>query len=489
MVRRVELLLCVVLVGLATLWSIEPRFDVLFPSMIDDWSGIAKAPDQLHEILRLGNPEPDRYRPGFIIWNALQWHTLGAPGEFIGPQVWGVLRWLVLVLGTTLLAAVVVANGAGGAVRRLDGRWLLVAGVPLIAVTAPSLAIDLARFGPQEPLLVGCMALGAVLLLHVFNRLLGGDARSWPVATAAAGGLLLWGFGVLQKETSICVLLLAPFLWPTVRAQRDRWSLLAGRRRLAIGLVAGGVLLPFVPMLVRTIELALAENRIYEGAAAGKSLTTRVSDQLGQASDILHSPLPMIVLGAAVVLLSVRSFRLGADWLATGFLVVAFAFILFAAEVGVVASRYYLPAFVLGALALARSALPLGSRVVLATGAIVVVGGLWQVWEANGWVEWWRNGERDREALVREAASREAGGCRVDTIGLNVELVQALPVLAPLADEPPRGCATGDRFVVVIDPGGSGTETPATDPVLVACAPEPTADWSSHIGKILRCTA
>ena len=86
---RVGLLACVVFVGLVTFWSIEPRLHHAFPSMVDDWSAIAKSPDQLREIVRLENPEPQRYRPGFIAWNALQWHTLDAPTAFTGPQFWG----------------------------------------------------------------------------------------------------------------------------------------------------------------------------------------------------------------------------------------------------------------------------------------------------------------------------------------------------------------------------------------------------------------
>ena len=104
-------------------------------------------------------------------------------------------------------------------------------------------------------------------------------------------------------------------------------------------------------------------------------------------------------------------------------------------------------------------------------------------------MQWWVDGERDRETVVREAAARWAGGCEVDVTGLNVELVAALPVLMPLADETARGCSKGERFLVVIDFGGPGVATPPDDPLLSACAPEPEPVWSSYVGKILRCTA
>jgi hypothetical protein len=485
---RVGLLACLAIVGLVVFGAIEPRFQHSFPSMVDDWSAIANAPEQLRDALRLGNPEGQRYRPGFIAWNALQWHTLGAPDAFAGPLLWGVLRLGVLVLGVTLLGLLLIEAGLRR-VAGLDHTWLLVLGVPLAVITAPSLAIDLARYGPQEPLLVGCMSLGAVLLVRTFDELLEpGPVRRW-VGAAAAVGVALWAFGVLQKETSACVLLLAPFLWPTVRAQRVRWTGLDSGRRAAIGVVVGAMLLPFVPIVARTVELALAEERVYEDSAGAKGFVDRLSDQLSRADEVLHTPLPMILLAAAVVVLSVRTFRLGADWISTGLLVVALAFLLFAAEAGVVASRYYLPPIALGAFALARSAVPLGSAAVAATGVVLVAGGMWQAWEGNGWVEWWADGERAQETLVREAAARAAGGCEVGVIGLNVELVEALPVLMPLADEPPRDCGGEERYLVVIDPGGPGTETPPDDPVLSACAPEPEPAWSSNVGKILRCTA
>jgi ABC-type multidrug transport system fused ATPase/permease subunit len=478
----------VAVVGLVTLWAYAPRVTYLFPSLIDDWSAIAKAPEQLRDVVALGNPEAQRYRPGFIMWNALQWHTLGAPNDFLGPQFWGLARAAVLVLGVTLLAALLIVPASDTSEWR-DRRWLLVAGVPLAAITAPSLAIDLARFGPQEPLLVGCMALGAVLLVYAVDSLLRGEPPTTSVVLASVGGLLLWAFGVLQKETSCCVLLLAPFLLPMVRAQRERWSQLRRPRRSTLGLIAAGVLLPFVPMAVRLVESAFADERFYEEAAAGKSRVQRLSEQLEQADGILHSPVPSVLFVAAFVLLALQMIKFGVDWLSVGLLVVAVAFVVFAAETGIVASRYYLPVIVLSALALARAVVPFGSIPVVLTGLALIGAGLWQADEGRGWVHWWRDGERDRETLVREAAGRQAGGCDVDVIGLNVELVQALPVLMPLADEPPHDCVSGERFMVVIDPGGRGTETPPDDPVLSACAPEPAPVWSSHIGKILRCTA
>lgn len=482
---RTGVLICLVVVAVASFWAIEPRLHHDFPSMVDDWSAIERTPDQLRDVLRLGSPEGSRYRPGFVMWNALQWHTLGAPTDFLGPQLWGVARWAVLVVGLTLLTLLLVGRPSGPR----DGRWLLVVGVPLVSITAPSIAIDIARYGPQEPLLLGCMALGAVLLVPAIDRLLDGARAGAGLSLAVGAGLVLWAFGVLQKEPSISVLLLAPFLWPTVRQQRERWALLDAGRRRGLGLLAAAILLPFVPMVARTAQIALTEGPLYGDLSAGKSFPTRLSDQLSQAAGVLHTELPTIVAVASIVLLAAVAFRIGVDWLSVGLLAVAFGFVGFAAHAGVVASRYLIPAIALAALVLARSAVRLGPAVVVVVGVLLVGGGLVTAYDARGWVWGWVDSERAQEGLVREAAARAAGGCPVAVVGLNAEFVAALPVLMPLAREDPRDCAPGERFVALLDEGGPGTVTPPDDPVLAACRPDPEPVWESTVGKLLRCTA
>ena len=376
---------------------------------------------------------------------------------------------------------------ANRAARPRDPRWLLVVGVPLAVLTAPTLAIDFARFGPQEPLLVGGMSLGAAMLVWSLDRLLEPERPRIAVASIIVVGLGVWALGVTQKETSCCVLLLLPFLWPTLRAQRPRWLRLHRGRRSLLGAIGVGILLPFLPMAVRTIQLALAEERVYSGATAGRGLLERLNDQLAEASEFLHTPLFPLLGTAAIVLLAVSALRRGVDWLAVGFLATAVGFVAFAAASGVVASRYYLPPLVLLGLALARAAVSLGTRLVTVAGVLLIAAGAAQWDSARGWVEWWVEVEQGRETLVRESAARASAGCRVDVLGENVEFVQALPVLMPLADEPPRNCSPGRRVVVVIDnhPG----QTPADAPLLEACAPEAEPAWSTPEARIVRCTA
>jgi hypothetical protein len=409
---RLGLLACLAGALAAMLWALEPRLDFLFPSMVDDWSAIAKAPEQLRAVAALGNPEDERYRPGFILWNALQWHTLGAPSHLVGPLLWGIARAVILVVGVTLLAALLTPrpNGGGSAGAY---RWVLVAGVPLVALTAPSLAVDLARYGPQEPLLVGCMSLGAVLLVRSIDGLLDAGPPGALVIAGAVGGALVWAFGVLQKETSVCVLLLLPFLWPTVKAQRDRWSELGERRRAALGLVAGAVLLPFVPMTLGLAWISLEGERAYADAAARQGFLSDLNDQLERAGGALQSAVPPVALVvAAVALVAVGMVRRGVDWLSIGMLVVAFAFVAFAAESGVVASRYYLPALVLLAVVIARAAVPLRAPIVLVTGIAMVGIGAWQTREANDHVWLWVDTEQARGSSCGRRPAEGPEGAR-----------------------------------------------------------------------------
>jgi hypothetical protein len=122
---------------------LEPRFRHFFPSMIDDWSAVERSPSQLREVLSGGNPEELRYRPGFIAWNALQWHTFGAPRSFVGPQLWGVLRIVIFVLGSTAFAATIAQPQRRRHGGTRAGGWTVVALVPAALIATPgSLSTD-----------------------------------------------------------------------------------------------------------------------------------------------------------------------------------------------------------------------------------------------------------------------------------------------------------------------------------------------------------
>lgn len=463
------------------LWTLAPRLGSTFPSMIDDWYAISRSPDQVGDALLLRLTEEQRYRPGWVVWNALQWHTLGGPDDLRPALGWGIARALVLVLGLFAAAAVVASRAAA---RRLGSltHAVLAGGVTLAVVTIPGFAVDLARYGPQEPLMVGLMCLGGALATLAVRLALDGRSAALGVAVVGGGGAALWAAGVAQKETSICALALVPFLWPALRSELARVRDLSRTVRGALLAVGGVMALAFVPMVVRTIQLTLRDDRVYDAEPTG-GLGSNLLHQLERAGDELGSPGGAILAVAAVALVVAAAIVRRVDWVAVGLLVTGVAFLVFAGQTEVTVSRYYLPSLALAALAIARAgpSLPTTPVRVVAVGLVAL--GLWQAPEARRLVDEWVTRESEKEAVVRAVAQREAGGCAVRATGNETELVSALPVLVPHAEEAPAGCASGDRFVVVLSSSGSDD---SGDPLVLACRPGEVV-FENPVGRILRC--
>lgn len=471
-----------VLVATVSLWTLAPRLDSTFPSMVDDWYAISRSPEQLRDALTLRMTEEQRYRPGWVAWNALQWHTLGGPEDFGPARAWGVVRALVLVLGLVAAGAVVVARDAA---RRLSGaaRAALAGGAALVVVTIPGFAVDLARYGPQEPLLVGLMCGGAALMTVAFRRSL--DGRSGVAGAAAVGGLgaLAWAGGVAQKETSIAVLALVPFLWLAVRDEVPRFRSLAPALRRTLLAALAVAALALVPMLVRAVQLTLADERVY-GAEPTEGPISKTLRQIEQLGADLGSQTGWVLASVAVAAVVVVSLARRIDWLAVGLLTTALGFLVLAAQTEIAFSRYYLPTLALAALVIVRAAALLPVVPAAAAAAALIAVGVWQAPDARALVDEWVVRESEKEDVVRAAAQRAAGGCAFVATGNEVELVEALPVLVPLAREKASGCATGDRFVVVLS--SSGTDD-SGDPLVRACSPAEVA-FENPVGRILRCS-
>jgi hypothetical protein len=586
--RTTVVLLAAALAVAAVLVMIAPRFAHTFPSMVDDWSAIEYSVDQLPEALTGRNPEELRYRPGWIVWNAVQWHTLGARTNGWGPELWGLLRLAVLALGLSALAATLVHRPPGKGGRLTFAA--LVAGVPLAVMTIPALAVDIARWGPQEPLQVGAMSLGAALILWCLRAALSG-ARSLRQLAALAAGLAFWWLGTLQKETSLAVVALVPFLWPYVRRSRPEWRMLMQERPLLLPSAAAGVAAPLLLLAWHTVGLASADRRVYGAQVTSDGALDRLGAQLTDIDPTLGTPLGWSIIAVAFLSLFWAIAR-GVDWLSLGLLACALTSTVWASQTGVVQSRYYLPATALVVLAFARTAstrprqllvpavvatlladrlngghegavdwliretahgattrvvvLALGglavgiallakldgravvavaaSALLLATVAettnavvsrfypaaaliallgvsrrtpvrsfaaplvasLLIAMSLLNLASGRDTVDVWLDRERAQEALVREVAAREAAGCAVTPVGVEVEYVQALPVLRRYVDEPAGGCGRGERFVAVVDGNRSSVRTPLTDPTIAGCAPWEVV-WRSPIARILRC--
>lgn len=469
------------------------RYRHFFPSMVDDWAAIATTPDQLWEFLTGGGPEERRYRPGLVLWSLVQWRTFGGPAEFTAAIGWNVVRLATFAAGIAALTLLLTNLQRG---RWADAVRLAVAAlVPLTLVTVPGFAVDLTRFETQEPLLIGGMAGGAVLIVAAVSATLDRRASRRHVIGVVAG-LMLWWFGVLQKETSLAVLAMVPFLWPTFRSERRRLAEVSRRGRLALTATAVLVALPLAVMLGWTTRIVLSGKLVYDTEVdAGAGLLAALRTQASLAQQVLGSPVGVVLAGAVAIgaaTLLVVERRL--DWLSLGLVATSLAFLVFAAESGLVVSRYYLPTMACLAVAAARAASMLrwAAPVLAATLAALTIT---QLGEADRWTEEWATADRTRTALVQAAASLRAAGCEVQVTGRNVEFVSALSVLMPLARESGGDCRRGERFLVVID-GETAETTTEADPILAACLPttevatfdKPTAT-STPLATIFRCGA
>ena len=197
-VRAVALAAAIVLISALGVWLVSPRFAIETPSLIDDWSAILRSPDQVRELLRLENPEEQRFRPSWILWNAVQWHTFDAPNGLVGPNVWNLARLVVVVAGLSLMTLLAMPTARTRSEALLQAA--LAAMPMLLLVTVPKFARDFARFGVQEPLFLGGLALGGSLLVLALRALLATPPRpAWHAWLLCVGGAFFWAVGAYQK--------------------------------------------------------------------------------------------------------------------------------------------------------------------------------------------------------------------------------------------------------------------------------------------------
>jgi hypothetical protein len=462
-VRVLALVTVVALVsGLAT-WLISPRFELDTPSVVDDWYGIAVVPDQLREVALLENPELERYRPGWIAWQALQWHTLDAPDGMVGPNVWGVLRIVILVAGLTLLTSVMLPRPGSAWDAVLHAA---VAVIPaFLVVVVPKFAVDLARFGPQEPVLVGGMALGGSLLAIAARPLLD-PARPVPrlrTALLVFAGVVFWALGTYQKETALAVI---PLLAAVLLAGRDRisgWGEVSVRRRASLAAVGLLVLLPLLHVAAESIRIVRRGDLIYDAEVdSGRGMLEGVQLLWDWRDEALPLAGRWLAVAAVALTLLVILLRRKIDFLALGALASGALALTLAGQSGVVATRYYIPSYALFAVAFALSLgrLPRPFQV---AGLAAVLLAFIPLARSQDEVRFWAD-EEDREGAVIRAMSAERG-CTVATAGLDLERVFALPVLIALEQrgrETGGACEGGPTYMLV-------GNVEAARPLLRAC--------------------
>ena len=371
---------------------------------------------------------------------------------------------LVFVLGITLLTALMLPRARG---LRESIIHACLAGVPAFAVlTVPKFARDFAWFGPQEPLLIGGLALGGALLALTARSLLSAAPVRVP-ATVAMGlaGCLFWLLGVYQKEVALAAIPLIAAALYTGRSMLSRWRHVSVARRRALGALGLVAALPLVHVAVETARIALRGDIVYGAEVDGGAGIARGLEVL---YDWWHEAMPqtarnlMLCVVVLVVLASIIRRRL--DALALGALASGGLTIVFAAQSGFAASRYYIPLYALlavaGSLSLAR--LPEAAQ---AAGVLVVFFAFLPATETRDEVRRWSDEERQHSEIVALVAGLERSGCTLAVAGLDLETSLALPVL--VANENSggtRACTDGGAYFVL-------PPRPAGDlPLLRACA-------------------
>ena len=237
----------------------------------------------------------------------------------------------------------------------------------------------------------------------------------------------------------------------------------ARRRALgALGLVAA---IPLVHVAVETTRIALRGDLVYGAEVDGGAGIARGLELLYDWwSEAMPQSARDLMLCAVALVVVASIVRRSLDVLALGALASGSLAIVFAAQSGVVASRYYIPLYALVALAgcLSLARLP---EALQAAGVLVVFFAFIPVTETRDEVRRWSDDEQQHSEIVALVAGLERSGCTIAAAGLDLETGLALPVLvANESSGGTRACTDGGAYFVL--PPFPGDDLP----LLRACA-------------------
>ena len=452
------------------MWLLSPRFGIPSPSAIDDWNGASHGVSSLGDLVAPFLESPvQRFRPGFGLFDYLEWHTLGAPGDMTGPNLWNTLRIGLLVAAVGVVPALVARASRPELSPFALGA--LAAIPPALVATGTAISIDLARLAPQEPMLVGATICGAALVLLGLDRRMAGESLRRALVPAAIGWLLFL-VGATFKEASMCFLAVAPFLYLFLLARwRERGlarSFLDPFRSRSFLVCAVALILPLLWVTFRAATIGDEGADLYQaGAPTG---TGEWGDRLRQAWNLQWASLTgstgspiWRALAVALPFLALGVFldRRRAPWLALGLGLAAAAMLIVQGLPAVVTSRYFIPTMAL--LAMSTSLLLAEGRAwmrwgALGAAAILIATG---ANAARDSVEAWASGEKQTSAFVAEVAALAQDGCRLHAASIDIERAEALPRLVALRiDEIEPPCPLPDATLVATlagsDPGSVG---------------------------------
>jgi hypothetical protein len=445
-------------VAVAGLWLSSPRFSITGPSLIDNWYEIRWSGFAFHQLTSLSyDPtsfDAQRFRPAIWVVAWIRWHVLGGPTAMTGPNVWNLVRiWL---FGTGLCTAVVA--GVRPRVRqRLGCTWLtVIAALPALAVLAtPGLTQTFLALMPQEPLLVGAAAIGLVLLLLALrlSTALPGRKRALAVPVVIVVGSVVWAFGVYQKEASITILCLAPFLWADLRG---RWSGTGRMGRAALACVLAILVVPLIHVLLAVHGLANHKAVIY-GASVPASIGGWISrlhaaatQQWGVLAQIDGGPAWQGLGQALPLLLAWQWLReRRPPWLALGLGALAMAVLVFQGLPLTIAPRYLVPVCALMAVALALIAAeaPSWGRAIIAVAVALFV--LNNLNAAHNYARTYVAQENAATRLVSAVSALAPRRCPVYLVHADIERNASIPELVSLRRPPVTGCVPSYQAVTV----------------------------------------
>ena len=121
----------------------------------------------------------------------------GRADPSMGPSALGDAPCRAAGVGLSALAATIVWWPADRGGRLTSSA--LVACVPLVVMTIPGFAVDVARWGPQEPLQIGSMSLAAALLVTSLRSAIGGS-RGRDQRLGLAVGVALWWLEYFRRR-------------------------------------------------------------------------------------------------------------------------------------------------------------------------------------------------------------------------------------------------------------------------------------------------
>jgi hypothetical protein len=335
-----------------------------------------------------------------------------------------------------------------------------------VVLTVPKFAADFARFGPQEPLLLGGLALGGSLLWVAGSELTSEAPVNRPaIAGSLFGGTFFWLLGVYQKEISLSAIPLIAAAAYLGRARLARWPDLSTARRFALLALGAVIVVPLTHVAIQVARFTIHGDLVYGAEVdGGEGIVSGLELLHEWAPEAMPEPVRQLLVATVALVVVASAVQRSIDVLAVGALGSGVLAIVFAAQSGVVASRYYIPivALFVVAASVALSRLP---DLVAAAGVLAIFFASMPPTETRAEVRRWSSEEQQHAKIVQLVAELEHSGCMVAAGSLDPETSLALPVLEALEPEGEHECAPNAAYLVI---PSSNNETVV---LLEACVP------------------